>query len=212
MKSVRELFGHAVQRCSTIEDLMVEEVKFSKKQNAAIISLVVDRKINPVDIFDLEDRAVQIFTLKSFKVMPKLTKKNIDIEEKDIHNVISFISKKEEYIIPMLKGSKLNLNADNLTIELTSAQSKFLILKKIDKKIENVVTTLYGKNINVNIVDSKEAKEKLEKEMKEKVREVKIEYTKPKNIEENVEEHTKKEEKVEPEVLPEPPPLPELDV
>ena len=48
MKSVRELFGHAVQRCSSLEDLMVEEVKFSKKQNAAIVSVIVDRKINPI--------------------------------------------------------------------------------------------------------------------------------------------------------------------
>ena len=93
MKSIRELFGHAVQRCSSLEDLMVEEVKFSKKQNAAIVSILVDRKINPVDIFDLEDRAVQIFTLKSFKVIPKLTEKNIPVEQKDIQNVISFISK-----------------------------------------------------------------------------------------------------------------------
>ena len=75
MKSIRELFGHAVQRCSSLEELMVEEVKFSKKQNAAIVTILVDRKINPIDIFDLEDRAVQIFTLKSFKVIQNYQKR-----------------------------------------------------------------------------------------------------------------------------------------
>ena len=113
MKSVRELFGHAVQRCSSLEELMVQEVKFSKKQNAAIVSIVVDRKINPMDILDLEERALQIFTLKNFKVIPVLSIKDIEITERDIINVINFCAKREEYLIPMLAGNKTTIE-DNI--------------------------------------------------------------------------------------------------
>ncbi len=176
MKNIRELFGHAVQRYSTLEDLMVEEVKFSKRQNAAIISLIVDRKINPIDIFELENRAVEIFTLKSFKVMPKLKNINIDVTEKDISNAIDFVAKREDYIAPMLAESRLEINDTNVMIELKTAQSRFLKLKKVDKKIENVISAIYGKTYTVDFVDSKEAREKLTKEMNARPREVKVEY------------------------------------
>ena len=178
MKSVRELFGHAVQRCSTLEDLMVQEVKFSKKQNAAIVNIVVDRKINPLDIAELEERALQVFTLKSFKVIPILSTKDIEVTERDINNVISFCAKREEYMVPMLAGNKMTVQDSNIIIELKTAQSSFLKLKKLDEKISNVIRTIYGKNFTVTIVDSKEAREKRAEELKERNREVKLEYTK----------------------------------
>ena len=144
MKSVKELFGHAVQRCSSLEELQVEEVKFSKKQNAAIITILIDRKVNPLDIFDLETRAIQIFTLKSFKVIPKLTVKNLEVTENDIQNAIYFISKREEYIAPMVKDAKIHYN-DDIVIELNTAQSRFLKLKKVDKKIDKIVEDALNK-------------------------------------------------------------------
>ena len=209
MKSVKELFGHAVQRCSSLEDLQVEEVKFSKKQNAAIITILVDRKVNPLDIFDLETRAIQIFTLKSFKVIPKLTAKNLEVTENDIQNAIYFISKREEYIVPMVKDAKIHYN-DDIVIELNTAQSRFLKLKKVDKKIENVLSALYGKTIAVDLIDSKEAKEQMLTEYNNRVREVKIEYTKKEETKSEVKE-VKKEDVKKQEAIPKKEFIPKID-
>ena len=175
MKSVRELFGHAIQRYSSLEDLMVEEVKFSKKQNAAIVTILIDKKINPVDIYEFENRATEVFKLKSFKVMPSLSVKDIEVTEKDINNVISFLTRKEEYLASMLSGYKLSIVDRVIELELETAQSNFLYLKKLDKKIASVIKKVYGKEYIVNIKDSDMARKKNIQEMQNRPKGVKIE-------------------------------------
>ena len=75
MKKLSELFAPAAIEGSSINDLMVEEVKFSKKANAAIITLEIKDGIEPKDVIAFETNATKAFSLKSFRVIPHLNEK-----------------------------------------------------------------------------------------------------------------------------------------
>ena len=104
MKKVCELFEQATFIGSTINDLTVLEVKFSKKNNAAIITVDIDRKIVPKDLYEFSKNAEVVFGLKSFKVIPKLTVQQ-EVNAHCIHEIIELIGLIFPYMKDIFKDS-----------------------------------------------------------------------------------------------------------
>ena len=158
MKKVSELFEKAIDKDSSINDLTVTEVKFSKNTNSAIISLDIDKKILPQDVFDFAKRAKEKFNLNSFKVIPRVSMPQ-EIDENDILNLITYIEKTAPYTEDIFKKSKISINDNNVDIELNVPNASFLKLKKIDESIKEDALKFYGKEINVNFFDALNARE-----------------------------------------------------
>ena len=162
MKKVSELFSQAIYENSSINDLMVSEVKFSKKNNAAVITIDIDKKIVPEDIYLFSKNTEKTFNLNSFKVNTHATKvQNIQIE--DILNVLKYIGIIAPYTDEIFKDCVINLDEEKIDIELKLPNSSFVKLKKIDEKISDYLKDFYGKELEVNIHDGKEAKENFNK-------------------------------------------------
>ena len=166
MKKICELFEQATVIGSSINDLTVLEVKFSKKNNAAIIKVDVDIKIVPKDMYDFSKNAERVFGLKSFKVIPVISKRQ-EIDIKCINEVIELVVAIFPYMKDIFKDSKITLNNSEVDIELKVPSSSFLKLKKIDEYIPDLVRKFYGGEISVNIYDSLNAKVDFDKKQKE---------------------------------------------
>jgi len=160
MKKLSELFAPAVIENSSINDLWVQEVKFSKKANAAIINLDIDKKILPKDVLAFENNAQNIFKLKSFKVIPMVKSKQ-EIEEKDIYDILDYLKVSRPYIESVLNISKLDFNKESkiVNIELKVPNANFLKLQKTEECLSDIVSKYYGEQIQFNITDSTTAKD-----------------------------------------------------
>ena len=175
MKTIKELFGKAVLESDTINELIVEEVKFSKKANSVIIYVNINKKINPNDFYSFEERARDIFGVKSFKIKAICKENKFAITDQDIFNVISYIGGYHPYVKDMFKSCIIELEGKNVNITLSLPQTKFLLLKKADETISNGIKHFYGNDVCVNISDSKEALEILKEEAEKKKNSIKIE-------------------------------------
>lgn len=177
MKKVEELFVKSINSESSIKELYIQEVKFSKKKNTAHIWLVIDRYINPLDIRKFELDTEKAFALTEVKVFTKYEGKNTSLCEQDIINILEYIKLKDEYIEPMVKHCDINIENGKITVMLRESHSRFLVLKKLDKQIEFLAKSFFGVDIEVEIVDSVVAKEQ-EKEEKQN----KKTYVKPEEL------------------------------
>ena len=140
MKKLSELFAPAVIEGSSINELMVQEVKFSKKANAAIIHLEIDRKIELKDVLLFENNATKAFSLKSFKVIPIL-KEKMEVEEEDISKVLDYLKVARPYVINVLEIARLEYvkETGKVTIELKVPNSNFLKLQKTEEFLNEEV-------------------------------------------------------------------------
>ena len=162
MKNVSDLFGQATYENSSINELNVLEVKFSKKNNTAVITLDVDKKIIPEDVIDFCKKAEKVFNLNSFKVNLHVSKVQ-NISEIDVINVLKYIQILTPYTKKIFENSLVKIDGNNLEVELKVPSSSFLKLKKIDQKIAQALKFFYGADIDVRVYDALEAKDNFNK-------------------------------------------------
>ncbi len=175
MKTVQELFVKSIDEISSIKELYIQEVKFSKKKNAAHIWLLIDKHINPLDIKKFELDTSKVFNLNEVKIFTKYTGNLREVCEQDILNVLDYIKLSDSYIEPMIKDSNINIKDREITITLKESHSKFLVLKKMDKHIEFLLKSFLGIDAEVQIIDSQVAKELEKEEKKNRKTHVKVE-------------------------------------
>ena len=178
MKTIKDLFSKALSSSNTINELVVEEVKFSKKQNAAIIYVIIDRKVNPIDFFMLEKKAVELFSLKKFIINTIIKEKSLYIDKEDIERVIEYICLTNDYLRPLLTDVKIGVEEEDVIIELKMVGAKFLKLKKVNKNIEKYLEDFFGVSKKIKIIDSEDAKKTHKEETNKKSTHVKIEAMK----------------------------------
>lgn len=169
MKTLKELFAKSISDDSSIKDLYIGEVKFSKKKNASHIWILIDRHINPLDLKKFEIDTATVFSLDEVKIFTKYTGNKINICDKDILNILDYLLLIDKYLEPMIKGHNIKIEDDKATITLKEAHSRFLTLKNLDKKISFLIQSFFGVELEVEIVDSHIAKE-LEKEERKNIK------------------------------------------
>lgn len=176
MRNIKDLFEKATCDSSTIKDLELLNVKFSKKKNAAIITIKIDKKIKLIDIINLESNAEREYNLDEFKVIPKIEGK-YEITEEDVNEAISYLEKDNMFFKGMFDNCNIEIQDAKINIILKMPNSKFLELKKADKQTELILKTFFGQDIVIDISDDKEAEEKfikLEKEKKLEITELQV--------------------------------------
>ena len=154
-KKVKEVFFNIANEENKFCEAKFEEVKFSKKLNAVIISATSDNNIPLYDIEDFEKRACKEYELNSFKIDYKYIGNYNEITLKNIQNIILIITKKYEYTKKIFENCKINIDNGSKIIEIVLAKkfADFLVIKKIDKYINKCVDIEYGSGYTVIIKD-----------------------------------------------------------
>lgn len=154
-KKVKEVFFNIANEENKFCEAKLEEVKFSKKLNAVIISATSDNNIPLYDIEDFEKRACKEYELNSFKIDYKYIGNDNEITLKNIQNIILIITKKYEYTKKIFENCKINIDNEAKIIEIVLAKkfADFLVIKKIDKYINKCIDIEYGSGYTVVIKD-----------------------------------------------------------
>ena len=154
-KKVKEVFFNIANEENKFCEAKLEEVKFSKKLNAVIISATSDNNIPLYDIEDFEKRACKEYELNSFKIDYKYIGNYNEITLKNIQNIILIITKKYEYTKKIFENCKINIDNGSKIIEIVLAKkfADFLAIKKIDKYINKCIDIEYGSGYTVVIKD-----------------------------------------------------------
>lgn len=155
-KKVKEVFFNIANEENKFCEAKLEEVKFSKKLNAVIISATSDNNIPLYDIEDFEKRACKEYELNSFKIDYKYIGNDNEITLKNIQNIILIITKKYEYTKKIFENCKINIDNGSKIIEIVLAKkfADFLAIKKIDKYINKCIDIEYGSGYTVVIKDA----------------------------------------------------------
>ena len=155
-KKVKEVFFNIANEENKFCEAKLEEVKFSKKLNAVIISATSDNNISLYDIEDFEKRACKEYELNSFKIDYKYIGNYNEITLKNIQNIILIITKKYEYTKKIFENCKINIDNEAKIIEIVLAKkfADFLAIKKIDKYINKCIDIEYGSGYTVVIKDA----------------------------------------------------------
>ena len=154
MKRVNELFGKIVDDTSSLYDLELGEVKFSKKNNTAIVYIKVTKRINPIDIIKFIDKAKEEYSIDEFKV--RLISEYIceELENTDILNILTYIKLSRPFVGDMFNAPNIIINKNIINIILEKVNVSFLKLKKVDELITEMVKKLYGLDCIVDITSN----------------------------------------------------------
>lgn len=170
MKKVFELFDKALKDGSSIRDLDVLEVKFSKKENSAAIAINIDKKINPIDFLDFESQAEEKYLLKGFQINTKVNiKEDIILDVEDVKNVLKYYEEINTCSKDMFKDSCIEITKEEIKILLALPNSSFLKLKKADKKLIEITKKFFNKTQIYIIEDSLESEERYNEIVKKRI-------------------------------------------
>ena len=154
MKTIEETFGLN----SSLSKYKIQELKFSKKNNSALVYLNINEKISLRDVKDTEALLCSKFSLNSLKIVPVLNSNVFEIEEKDILDAAEYLKSYKPYISMYMSDIKIKIEESDIEIILNYPAETFLKLQKIDEYTEEIIYKFYGKKIKVVFKDSKDAK------------------------------------------------------
>ena len=92
-KEVKEVFKNCVSDRNLFNQATVDEVKFSKKLNAAILISSSELNIPMADIEEFERCAKRQYELDSFKINYTYKGKNTDMQIENVYDILSNINK-----------------------------------------------------------------------------------------------------------------------
>ena len=171
-KLVREVFFNTNLN-SILLDATVDEIKFSKKLNSAILIASSTLNISNSDILEFEKQAKQLYELSSFKVQYKYIGEIQPLTNERVKNILNEVEGSFPYVKGIFESADILIDEKNIKIILKKSYSGFLHLKGINETVSKLIKIKYGNNVNVLFEDSEDATkfvpkiEKKETEVKE---------------------------------------------
>lgn len=121
-----------------------------KKSNKLEIEIEAKNQLNVEELTDFEQYLSTRFliaTIETKIVYPKMELKQNLVEDWD--KIIKYIARKFPITKAILKGSSINIEQNNVTVNLKNKSSEFLHAHSVDKVLENLFTNLYGKKYKI---------------------------------------------------------------
>ena len=113
IKEVKDVFKNCVSDKNLFNLAKVDEVKFSKKLNAAILVSSSDQNIPLSDIEEFERCAKRQYELDSFKINYSYKGKKTDIDINNVYDIISNLNRKYDYTQDIFENCKIDINNDS---------------------------------------------------------------------------------------------------
>ncbi len=151
LKSIKDVFPD-LETDISITDAKIENVNLYKKTNQLVITLIVENKIDLINIYKLENYLKNRFKIKEAQVILKNNEEfNIEIEWE---NIIRYINAKHPLTKAILINSKPDLDGKNLKVELAVKGKDFLSARGFEKTLEEIIFDFFGQKYKVNYVEN----------------------------------------------------------
>lgn len=207
-KIVRDVFRDFNTSGLELMESKVKTLNLFKKTNTLEAVLLTNKYINIKDIYNFEKYIEVRFAIANIKIKVELENENSSVEEsvcekvqpseietlieKQWNNIIDYMSYKHPMTKAILTGSTIAIDNKNVNIMLTKKGKDFLIAKRFDEILAEILLDVYGIKYKVSYIEniSKEAMLKIQennKKMQEElIRQVQEESQINTNEEENI--------------------------
>ena len=146
--AVRNVFKD-FENNSNILECNIENVNLYKKSNKLEIHLKSASKISLKDLELFTEYLKKQFSINAVNVKIEYEEAVEETIEEDWQDIEKYISKRFPLVQTILKGSIPKVNGSTITIILKTKNAHFLHAYEIDKVIEKLTYTLYGKRFQV---------------------------------------------------------------
>lgn len=213
-KHIREIFRDFSSSNQSIMNAKIGAMNLFKKTNTLEITLISDKHVEIKGLYAFEKYLEVRFGINNIKI--KVENKNIEekidnpcettelsengtLIEKEWNDIIDYMSYKHPMSKAILLDSKISIDNRNINILLSRKGKEFLIIKKFDEILSNIIYTIYGERFKVTYIEdiSEEAIKKYQ-ENAEKMQEKVIR---------SIQEENRKTEEEEYSNMPPPPPV-----
>ena len=152
-KYIKEVFEDYKEQ-NNIVDAQIENINLYKKTNRLQINIASLKTINLTEIEDFENYLVNRFKVSKAIISVNYGETYIpQTLKEDWENIINYVAKKEQGAKAILRGSSLDIQNDEITVNLALKGANFLQTKKFDKGLEHLFENLYNKNYSVKFVE-----------------------------------------------------------
>lgn len=157
MKKISDIFKIIDIENST-PDLEVLDIKFSKKKNAALITLNIDRKIDLQELTNIQQKIQNEYKLSELKIIPRVNH-IIELGEEDIHNILKYYENSTVFLKDLFNNAEIKITNNEIDVIINVPNSKFLKLKKTDENLSKLIKDFYGTEYKINIIDNEKAED-----------------------------------------------------
>ena len=182
-KIVRDVFRDFNTSGLELMESKVKSLNLFKKTNTLEAILLSDKYINIKDIYNFEKYIEVRFSIANIKIKVELEKKDAEVEgacekvspteietliEKQWSNIIDYMSYKHPMTKAILSGSSIAIDNKNVNIMLSKKGKDFLIAKRFDEILSEILLDVYGIKYKVTYIEeiSKEAMLKIQEDNK----------------------------------------------
>ena len=177
-KKVKEVFKDYESESNLMEAIIVQ-LNLLKKQNKLEMVLKSDEYIEIKELWFIEKFIKERFKLNEVEIRIEYTE---NVKEKSIKeewkNITCYMARKYPVTKSMLVKSEVEIKDNKLIITLPIIGADFLMAKKFDKALENLIKNLYNKDYKILLQEKISEEEKIAvKEKKKRAEKIAVERT-----------------------------------
>ena len=155
-KYIKEVFED-YNKQNNIVDAQIENINLYKKTNRLQLNIASLKQIGLTEIEDFESYLVYRFNVSKAIISVNYGETEIkQTMKQDWEGIINYIAKKEQGAKAILRGSSLDVQDGEITVNLALKGANFLIAKKFDKGLEHLFENLYNKKYSVKFEEKLE--------------------------------------------------------
>ena len=168
-KAVQEVFKDYRSIQKELLEAKIKSINLFKKTNSLELILVSPKIISIRQIESFERYLVARFAIKTIQIkIEKEPKEDEELEkvcetttqeeaskniEKEWLDIIEYIAKKHPMTKAILKNSKISVDGNAISIFLSIQGKEFLLAKKMDETLQNLLWDIYGKKYKVSYIE-----------------------------------------------------------
>lgn len=160
LKQVKEVFKDYRTVNKELLEARIESMNLFKKTNSLELDLLVTQEIKIRDIASFEKYIQSRFGIKSITTKIKFQKDKEEIRriniariEKEWVDIIEYISNKHPMTKAILNNSKILIDGNAANVILSFKGKEFLVAKKYDEILENLLQDIYGEKYKVSYIE-----------------------------------------------------------
>ena len=168
-KTLKEVFKDFYSNNKDLLSSTVKNVNLFKKTNTLEVELNVDNKLKIKDVYNFEKYLETRFGIKEaciklfFKENMHELENNESVCEtnseednisKEWQEIIEYMAVKHPMTKAILNNSNITIDQTQANVMLSMKGKEFLIAKKIDETLSNLLFNIYGKKLKVNFIEN----------------------------------------------------------
>lgn len=153
-KKIRDVFKDFTTESFALYNSLITSINIFKKSGKLETSIEAEKQIKIKDLEKFEIYLENRFQLKNVLIRIKYLEKFETNIEKEWEDIISYISRKHPLTKALLKGSKIEVEGNNVNVNLAFKGKALLDGKNFNIVLSELIKNIYGENYKIQFVEN----------------------------------------------------------